>query len=48
MTALFDACKQFIDRINLDLLAMLQRLWPRFTTKPKTEELRFLPERGIT
>lgn len=41
MKALFEACKQFIDRINLDPLAMIQRLWPRCEIDPETEKLRF-------
>lgn len=36
---LFDACKLFIDEINRDPLAIVQRLWPRFDLDPEVEKL---------
>ena len=36
---LFDACKNFIDEINRDVLAVVQRLWPRFELDPEVEKL---------
>ena len=38
---LFDACKRFIDEINRDPLAIVQRLWPRFDLDPEVEKLGF-------
>ena len=38
---LFDACKSFIDEINRDALAVVQRLWPRFELDPEVEKLGF-------
>lgn len=38
---LFNACKNFIDTINQDPLAILQRLWPRFDLDPNIEKLGF-------
>jgi transposase len=39
MRDLFDACKAFIDRINLDPNKIIQRLWPRFELDPDFEKL---------
>lgn len=39
MRLLFDACKAFIDRINQDPLAVINRLWPRFELDPDYEKL---------
>ncbi|MCZ7568887.1 MAG: IS630 family transposase [Ardenticatenaceae bacterium] len=39
MRALFDACKAFIDRINLDPEALISRLWPKFELDPEYEKL---------
>jgi transposase len=36
---LFDDCKAFIDRINLDPDAMISRLWPKFDLDPDYEKL---------
>ena len=36
---LFAACKQFLDEINRDPLAIVQRLWPRFDLDPEVEKL---------
>lgn len=36
---LFDACKQFVDRINLDPDAIIKRLWPKFELDPLFEKL---------
>jgi len=36
---LFLDCKAFIDQINLDPLAMISRLWPRFDLNPDYEKL---------
>ncbi len=36
---LFDACKAFIDRVNRNPLAMIDRLWPRFELDPEAEKL---------
>lgn len=41
MRALFDACKNFIERINQNHVAMVDRLWPRFSLDPEEEKLRF-------
>jgi len=38
---LFDACKSFIDEINRDPLAIVNRLWPRFQLDPEVEKLGF-------
>jgi hypothetical protein len=37
--ALFDACKAFVDTINLDPQALISRLWPRFDLDPEYEKL---------
>lgn len=39
LRALFDACKHFIDRINLDPVQILKRLWPKFDLAPDFEKL---------
>lgn len=39
MRQLFDACKIFIDRINLDPDALIKRLWPKFDLDPDFEKL---------
>ncbi len=39
LRALFDACKAFIDRINLDPQALITRLWPKFDLDPEYEKL---------
>ncbi|HBY99095.1 MAG TPA: IS630 family transposase [Chloroflexi bacterium] len=39
MRALFDACKAFIARINLDPEALITRLWPKFELDPEYEKL---------
>ena len=39
MRELFDACKAFIDRINLDPQAIISRLWPKFELDPNVEKL---------
>ena len=39
MRALFEACKAFIDRINLDPEALIMRLWPTFELDPEYEKL---------
>lgn len=36
---LFDACKAFIDRINLDPEQIIARLWPKFDLDPDFEKL---------
>lgn len=41
ITALFDACKKFIERINKNPLEMINRLWPRFELDPEVEKLGF-------
>jgi hypothetical protein len=41
MRGLFDACKAFVDRINQDPLAVVNRLWARFELDPELEKLRF-------
>lgn len=41
LKTLFTACRQFIDAINKDPLAVVDRLWPRFELDPDMEELRF-------
>jgi transposase len=38
---LFCHCKAFIERINLDPLAMITRLWPKFDLDPDYEKLLF-------
>jgi transposase len=35
---LFDACRAFIDRINRDPIALIDRLWPKFELDPEFEE----------
>jgi transposase len=39
MRALFDACKAFIDRINLEPETVTSRLWPNFDLDPEFEKL---------
>lgn len=39
MRHLFDACKAFIDRINVDPQAIISRLWPKFELDTDLEEL---------
>ncbi|MFM7317415.1 MAG: transposase, partial [bacterium] len=39
ITALFDACKIFIERINKNPIDMVNRLWPRFELDPEVEKL---------
>ena len=39
MRQLFDACKSFIDRINLDPDLIISRLWPKFDLDPDFEKL---------
>lgn len=39
MRDLFDACKTFVDRINLDPIALISRLWPKFDLEPDFEKL---------
>ena len=39
MRELFDVCKAFVDRINLDPIALISRLWPRFDLEPDFEKL---------
>jgi transposase len=41
MRDLFMACKDFIDRINLNPEALVQRLWPKFELDPEFEKLLF-------
>jgi len=41
MRELFLACKAFIERINLDPQAIIQRLWPKFELDPEFEKLLF-------
>lgn len=41
MRALFDACKSFIDTINLDPVQLISRLWPKFDLDPDFEKLLF-------
>lgn len=41
LRGLFDACKAFIDRVNRNPLAMIDRLWPRFELDPEAEKLLF-------
>ena len=38
MRHLFDACKAFIDRINVDPQRLVSRLWPRFDLDPAFEK----------
>ena len=38
MRHLFDACKAFIDRINVDPQWLVSRLWPRFELDPEYEK----------
>ena len=37
MRELFDNCKAFIDRINTDAMALVDRLWPKFELDPDHE-----------
>jgi transposase len=39
LRALFDACKAFIDHINLDPELLITRLWPKFELDPEYEKL---------
>lgn len=39
MRHLFDACKAFVERINQDPVAVVQRLWPKFELHPDYEKL---------
>ena len=39
MRHLFDACKAFVERINHDPIAVVQRLWPKFELDPDYEKL---------
>ena len=39
MRDLFQACKDFIDRINLDSDALVKRLWPKLELDPEFEKL---------
>jgi hypothetical protein len=39
MRQLFDACKAFIDRINIDPQPIISRLWPKFELDPDFERL---------
>lgn len=39
MRDLFDACKAFIERINLDPDAIVKRLWPKLDLDPEFEKL---------
>ena len=39
MRHLFDACKEFIDRINRDSASLVYRLWPKFELDPEYEKL---------
>ncbi len=39
MRTLFDACKDFIDRINLQPELLLKRLWPKFELNSEFEKL---------
>jgi transposase len=39
MRDLFDACKAFIERINLDPEQVIHRLWPKFDLDPDYEKL---------
>ena len=39
LRALFDACKNFVDTINLHPLDLIRRLWPRFELDPESEKL---------
>ena len=39
MRELFDACKAFIDRVNLNPDALIKRLWPKFELNPDFEKL---------
>ena len=39
MRDLFNACKDFVDRINLDPDALVKRLWPKFELDPDFEKL---------
>ena len=39
MRDLFQACKDFIDRVNLDSNALVKRLWPKLELDPEHEKL---------
>ena len=39
LSALADACRAFIERINLDPNRLIQRLWPKFDLDPDYEKL---------
>ena len=39
MRELFQACKDFVDRINLDPSALVKRLWPKLELDPEFEKL---------
>lgn len=41
LSALFDACKAFVDTINQNPLEIISRLWPKFELNPDEEKLRF-------
>ena len=41
LNELFDDCKRFIEEINCDPLAIIQRLWPRFELDPEAEKPHF-------
>ena len=41
LSKLFDACREFIEEINKDPLAIVDRLWPRFELDPEIEKLGF-------
>lgn len=41
LEALFIACKEFIDTLNLDPMSIINRLWPRFELDQSLEKLRF-------
>ena len=42
LTNLFNACKKFFARVNLDPLRLIQRLWPKFDLINEEENLRQL------
>ena len=39
MRELFLACKDFVNRINLDPNALVKRLWPKLELDPEFEKL---------
>jgi hypothetical protein len=47
MRGLFDACKEFIDRINQDPQGMVKRLWPKFDLDPDEEKTSVLRLRAV-